>query len=159
MKILDKSASQRPAGQQGFTLIEILIALVVLGILMAVALPGYNSQVTRSNRNDCMGVMLSFAQAMEKHRAINYTYEGAAASGNTGAPASTLHPAQCPIDGTALYTLTIESATPTFFRLEATPVAKQQQEDNGALAINSRGQRFWDQDDNGFDADENTWNP
>lgn len=146
-----------PGRARGFTLIEILIALVVLGILMAVALPGYNSQVTRSKRSDCMGVMLGFAQAMEKHRALNYTYLGAAASGDTGAPASTLHPAQCPIDGEALYNLTIQAATATTFTLQATPVAGKGQANDGPLRINHLGQRFWDKDSDGFEATENTW--
>ncbi len=141
---------------KGFTLIEILIALVVLGILMSIALPGYNSQVTRSRRSDCMGVMLGFAQAMEKHRAVNYTYQGAADGGDdTGPPASTLHPDQCPIEGTALYNLTIEEATATEFTLEADPVGAQ--DGDGALSINELGQRFWDKDDDGFEASENTW--
>ncbi|MDJ0878803.1 MAG: type IV pilin protein [Halieaceae bacterium] len=146
-----------PKRERGFTLIEILIALVVLAILMAVALPGYNSQVTRSNRNDCMGVMLGFAQAMEKHRALNYTYLGAADGGDTGTPANTLHPAQCPIDGTALYNLTIVSATATEFTLQAAPVAGRRQAGDGPIRINHLGQRFWDRNSDGFGAGDNTW--
>jgi type IV pilus assembly protein PilE len=146
--------------ERGFTLIEILIALVILGILMAVALPGYNSQVARSKRSDCMGVMLGFAQAMEKYRAVNYTYLGAADGGSdTGAPASTLHPDQCPIDGEALYDLTIQAATANSFTLQATPVSTQAQADDGALRINNLGQRFWDaNDDDVWASTENTWN-
>ncbi len=146
--------------ESGFTLIEILIALVVLGLLMSIALPSYNSQVTRSRRSDCMGVMLGFAQAMEKYRAVNYTYLGAADGGaDTGAPADTLHPAQCPIDGDALYNLTIQAATATSFTLDATPVAGGAQASDGALRINNLGQRFWDRNNaSGFEATENTWN-
>ncbi len=154
------NSGQRQAAQRegGFTLIEMLVALVVLGILMAVALPNYNSQVTRSRRSDCMGVMLGFAQAMEKYRAVNYTYLGAAdGNADTGVPASTLHPAQCPIDGDALYNLTIQAATANAFTLQATPVGAQT--GDGALRINNLGQRFWDQNADGtWASTENTWN-
>ncbi len=144
----------------GFTLIEIMIVLVIIGIIAAIALPGYSSQVTRSRRSDCMGVMLGFAQAMEKHHAVNFSYLGAAASGDTGAPAATLYPARCPLDGdTVFYDLTIQAATADSYVLEARPPSGSPQAGDGALRINQLGQRFWDVDDNGFQATENTWTP
>jgi type IV pilus assembly protein PilE len=147
--------------QLGFTMIEILIVVVILGILAAIALPSYNSQVERSRRSDCMGVMLGFAQAMEKYQAVNYTYLGAAEGGDdTGTPASTLYPDTCPIDGeTAFYDLTIQAATANSYTLEATPSSGSPQAGDGALRINSLGQRFWDRGNDGFGASDNTWTP
>lgn len=135
---------------QGFTLIEVLIAIVIVGILAALALPSYNNQVAKSRRSDCMGVMMSFAQAMEKYNAINYTYQGAAdGEKNTGKPASTLFPDQCPMEGNAFYDLTISAASVSDFTLTATPVAGTSQADDGVITINSLGQRTWDEDGDG----------
>lgn len=142
----------------GFTLIEVMIVVLILGIVAAIALPSYNNQVTRSRRSDCMGVLLGFAQAMEKYYALNYTYLGAAAAGaDTGTPANTLFPAKCPIDGNAVfYNLTIQAATVNSFTVQATPAGSQV--GDGFLQVNSLGQRFWDKDNGGnIGAGENNW--
>lgn len=147
---------------QGFTLIEILIAIVIVGILAAIALPSYNNQVTRSRRSDCMGVLLGLAQAMEKYNAVQFTYLGAADEGaDTGAPASTLYPDTCPIDGNAtFYNLTIAAATATTFTVQATPVAGSPQAGDGILQVNSLGQRVWDENGDGDIADtDRNWEP
>ncbi len=136
--------------KQGFTLIEILVAIMIVGILAAIAVPSYNSQITKTRRSDCMGVMVSFAQAMEKYNAINYTYLGAAESGaNTGTPARTVFPNKCPTDGDAFYTLTISAATVSDYTLTATPVAGRSQAGDGIITINSLGQRAWDENGDG----------
>ncbi len=144
---------------QGFTLIEIMIAVVIIGILAAIALPSYNNQVVGSRRADCMATMVGFAQAMEKHYALNYTYEGAATGdGDTGAPANTLYPAQCPTEGTAHYTLTIESASASAFQLKATPKSSSPQSGDGYITINQLGEKEWDTDGNGSIAtSEKNW--
>lgn len=143
----------------GFTLIEVMIVVLILGIIAAVALPSYDNQVARSRRSDCMSVLLGLAQAMEKYYALNYTYLGAANAGaDTGTPANTLYPAKCPIDGSAVfYNLTIQAATVNSFTVQATPTAGQA--GDGFLQVNSLGQRFWDENNNGsIDAGENDWN-
>jgi type IV pilus assembly protein PilE len=144
----------------GFTLIEVMIVILILGIVAAIALPSYSNQVARSRRSDCMGVLLGFAQAMEKYRAVNFTYLGAATAGaDTGAPANTLYPDQCPIEGdTPFYNLTIQAATANSFTVQAASTGTQA--DDGSLRVNSLGQRFWDKDNDGdyTDAGNDNWN-
>lgn len=143
----------------GYTLMEMMIVALIVGIVAAIALPSYQSQVSRTRRSDCMGTLLGLAQAMEKYNAINYTYTGAANAGaDTGAPANTLYPSKCPVDGDAVfYNLTIQAATATAFTVQAQPVGNQA--GDGLLRVNSLGQRFWDKNGDGDVADsgENNW--
>jgi prepilin-type N-terminal cleavage/methylation domain-containing protein len=90
----------------GFSLIELMIVLVVLGILVAVAVPSYRNSIARSQRVDAQSALLGFSQAMERFFTQNYTFEGAAAGGNaTGVPLGTVFSAVAPIDGDAIYNL------------------------------------------------------
>ena len=144
---------------RGFTLIELMIAMVIVGILAAIALPGYNNQMVKSRRSDCMGVLLGFAQAMEKYNAANFTYlKAATGGGDTGAPASTLYPDQCPLEGNAFYNLTIQAATATSYTVQAAPVAGGPQDGDGVLRVNSLGQRIWDENGDGtIGANDTNW--
>ena len=61
----------------GFTLIELMIVVAILGIIAAVALPSYQDSVMRSRRVDAKSALLQGAQAMEKFHTENNTYVGA----------------------------------------------------------------------------------
>lgn len=58
----------------GFTLIELIIAVVIVGILTAIALPSYRSYIVRAARTECKGVMLDMAQNQERYYTNNGTY-------------------------------------------------------------------------------------
>jgi type IV pilus assembly protein PilE len=72
--------------QQGFTLIELMIAVVVVGILSAVAIPNYRSYVLKAERGAAKAVMLNLAQSQERYFTNNGTYLAIAAL-PTAAPA------------------------------------------------------------------------
>ncbi len=66
---------------KGFTIIELMIVVVVVGVLAAIAIPAYSDYVTRSKRADAKSALLAFQLEQEKFRANNPTYATAASLG------------------------------------------------------------------------------
>ena len=58
----------------GFTLIELMITVAIIGILAAIAYPAYQSQVIDSRRADGQSALLQVMQAQERYYTENYTY-------------------------------------------------------------------------------------
>ena len=117
----------------GFSLIELLIAIAIVAILAAVAVPSYQSQVRESRRMDAAGVLMQARQAMERYYSNNFTYVGAAA----GATFS----AQSPIDGGNIYYVIDFAAGPAAatYTISATPQGGQAGDACGILTIDQAG--------------------
>jgi type IV pilus assembly protein PilE len=137
--------------ENGFTLIEVMIVVVIVGILTAIAFPSYQDSVSKSRRSDAQGALQGLAQAMER----NYTNEGtyAKADGDdddevTGAAAvPVIFATQSPLDGgTKYYNLRIDSADGTSYVVQAVPIAGGAQDGDGVLQLSSTGIRVWDRD-------------
>lgn len=135
---------------KGFTLIELMIVVAILGIIAAIALPSYQNSVTKSRRADAQGALTSLANAMERYYTTNNTYVGA----SLGAGAGDIFPNQAPLDGaTKFYNLTVSNLTASGYTLLATPIGAQA--DNGKLRVTSTGVRTWDEADD--DSYSHSW--
>lgn len=141
--------------QAGFTLIELLIAVSIVAILAAIALPSYQNSIKKARRADAQGVLVSFANVMERRFTANSTYVGLADA--DGVPLPAVFPSEAPLDGaTKYYNLTINAATATTYTLRAAP--KGAQAGDGILELDHTGARRWDRDNSGaFAAAENCW--
>jgi len=60
--------------QSGFTLIELMIAVMVIGVLAAIAIPSYQQYVTRSNRTEGMALLQEAAARQERFLTQNNRY-------------------------------------------------------------------------------------
>ncbi len=64
--------------KQGFTLIEILIAVAIMGILAIIALPQYDRYIVKTNRAIGLNVLYANMLALEEHKTIHGSYPGIA---------------------------------------------------------------------------------
>ncbi len=99
----------------GFTLIELMIVVAVVGILAAIAYPSYQDSVRKGRRAEAITALYGIQLAQEKWRANNTTYTGTLGTGGLG-----FISASVPSSGTAYYDLAITANSTTGFTATAT---------------------------------------
>ncbi len=66
--------------RHGFTLIELMVALAIVGILAAIAYPAYTAHMQRARRADAISALTAVMQAQERFRSNNSTYASTVAA-------------------------------------------------------------------------------
>ncbi|MTW23048.1 type IV pilin protein [Allochromatium palmeri] len=121
--------------QQGFTLIELMITVAIVGILAAIAYPSYQEYVRASRRADAQTVLLENAQFMERYYTTNGRYIDNA--GNE----PNLPVTESPKDGgTKFYDIGFQGeVTNTTYTLEAVPKGAMANDGCGTLTLAHTG--------------------
>jgi type IV pilus assembly protein PilE len=118
---------------KGYTLIEILIVIAIIGILAALAYPSFINYKIRVNRAEVQTEMLAIASELARKKAVNHNYA-----------ATTITNVDYPKQGTAFYKLNLViSANKLEYELTATPIETTIQRNNGVICLNEKGYKFW----------------
>ena len=126
---------------KGFTIMELMIVVAIVGILAAVALPAYTQYIVRTKRADATGALMAATNAMERHRANNFSYAGAAAGTTftnwvpTDGPASAAYYNLTLVVAARTYTITATATGSQSLSLDSTP--------EETLTVNEQGQKTW----------------
>lgn len=122
-------AGRHPRREHGFTLIELMITVAVIGILAAVAFPSYTQYIVRANRSAAQSFMFTVANRQEQSMLNARSYFAVA----TGTAAEwTAASITVPAEVQANYVVTVASdnaATPPTYTITATPSGVQAQRD------------------------------
>jgi type IV pilus assembly protein PilE len=102
------NCARRPRTSTGFTLIELMIVVAIIGILAMIALPGYQDVIRKGRRADAVEKLASIQQAQERYRANNSSYASTLA---TLFPPAAGSPASSASLTSTHYDLSIVSAT------------------------------------------------
>ena len=116
--------------QSGFTLIELMITVAIVGILAAIAYPSYTQYVERARRNDAKAVLLEAAQYMERRFTENRTYAGSTL------PTSL---AKSPREGDTWFDISLGNLGVTTYILTAAPKSGWIPAKCGTLSLNQLG--------------------
>lgn len=107
---------------QGFTLTELVITVGIIGILAAIAIPSYQDSIRKGRRGDAKAELSRLAQAEEKWRVTNTTYDDGT---------------NITLTNTNYYNFAITSSTATAFTITAAPQGDQAHDVCATLSINN----------------------
>lgn len=127
----------RASRSRGFTLMELMITVAVMGILVSIAYPSYREHLRRAARADAKVLLMEDAQFLERNFTEAGRYDRDAGGAVVVLPAS-----QAPKDGAANYIITLTAAQTTYV-LSASPAAASLMDGDacGTLTLNQLGQK------------------
>lgn len=129
--------------QQGFTLIEVMVVVLIIGILTAVAYPSYMNHTIKAKRVAAEACLSQYASYMERYYTTYLRYDKT--DGTSSATANTLPTLDCSKATQDSYSYGFDSTqlAATTYVLQATPLGNQRNRDGkcGTLLLDQSGSR------------------
>lgn len=123
---------------RGFTLIELMIVVAIIGVIAAIAIPNYNDYIRKARRVAAQGFVTELASKQSQYLLNVRRYATFSSTVNDlGVTA--------PTDVSTYYDVVMtpdNAATPPTYTITATPIVGKGQEADGTLQLLSSGQRI-----------------
>ena len=126
----------RRRSQTGFSLIEVITVVAIVGIIAAIALPSYSGSIAKTRRGAAQGCLNEFAQFLERNFTLSLRYDE-----DPNGAAIALPGLQCATDLNGIYAFA-PVLTQTTYALTADPSSKQESADASCgcnLTLNQQG--------------------
>lgn len=137
------ASGRQQAAERGYTLLELMAAVVIIAILVAIAYPSYRDQIRKSRRADAAGVLLQAAQWMERRYTANNCYDDPCGSGTAPAGLAGAGLAASPVGcagADCYYNITVTAVGQNNYTLNAAPATTDQGRDPcKTLIVNNTG--------------------
>ena len=122
----------------GFSLIELLVVLVIVGIVSAIALPNYRQHIQRGHRAEAAGALLEAQHFMARYYSAHGRYDGSAQEPGQP-PELPLRLQGIPAGADLRYQLKLDTVTVNAYELRAEPVGSMAGDKCGTLTLNQAG--------------------
>jgi type IV pilus assembly protein PilE len=123
-----RASRQSASPQRGFTLVEALVTVAVIGILAAVALPSFLDSIRKSHRSDAFAALAAVQQAQERWRGNHSAYTTSLTAGPADVPPGL---GLRDTSSKGYYTISIDAAGATGYTATATAVSGTSQAGDG----------------------------